>query len=121
MWHHQAAAFWNFPLQCSNMGLGCTAAWSVMSAYARIRKLPLWLVPQTSESSCCDFATGQVPYPAFLSKHWFQESNAYALRGHVRHIILKQFREQNKLPEDHPSVLNMISDIEDFPKSDIPK
>ena len=64
---------------------------------------------------------GEAPYPAFLSKHWFQDENAYALRWHVRHIILEHFRDQTKLPLDHPSVHNMVDDIDGFAESQVPK
>lgn len=73
------------------------------------------------DKAYCNLPAGNIPYPAFLSKHWFQEENAYALRWHVRHIILKQFREQTKLPKDHPSVINMIADIKNFAESKVRK
>ena len=42
------------------------------------------------------------PYPAFLSKHWFQDKNASNLR--------QLFLEQKRLPEDHPTVLAAVED-----------
>ena len=58
-------------------------------------------------SLCC---ADKPPYPAFLSKHWFQDKNASNLRQHVRDLILQLFLEQKRLPEDHPTVLAAVED-----------
>ena len=57
---------------------------------------------------------GETPYPAFLSKHWFQHQNASALRKHIRNLILQLFREQKRLPDDHQTVLHAVADMADY-------
>ena len=62
---------------------------------------------------------GEMPYPAFLSKHWFQHQNASALRKHIRNLILQLFREQKRLPDDHQSVVNAVADMADYQDNEI--
>ena len=57
---------------------------------------------------------GETPYPAFLSKQWFQHENASALRGHIRNLILQLFREQKRLPDDHQTVVNAVAHMADY-------
>lgn len=57
---------------------------------------------------------GEVPYPAFLSRHWFQHQNASALRQHIRNLILQLFTQEKRLPDDHPTVLNAVTDMADY-------
>ena len=41
---------------------------------------------------CADYAQ----FPLFLTKGWFPPSNASALRGHLRWLILQMFQEQSQ-------------------------
>ncbi|KAL3148578.1 hypothetical protein ABBQ38_014010 [Trebouxia sp. C0009 RCD-2024] len=54
---------------------------------------------------------GEVPYPAFLSRHWFQHQNASALRKHIRNLILQLFIDEGRLPADHPTTVNAAKDM----------
>lgn len=72
---------------------------------------------QTKMRSASCFA-GETPYPAFLSKHWFQHQNASALRKHIRNLILQLFREQKRLPDDHQTFINAISDMAEYQENE---
>ena len=60
------------------------------------------------------YFAGETPYPAFLSKQWFQHENASALRKHIRNLILQLFIEQKRLPVDHQSIVNAVADMADY-------
>lgn len=60
------------------------------------------------------YFAGETPYPAFLSKQWFQHENASALRKHIRNLILQLFIEQKRLPVDHQSIINAVADMADY-------
>ena len=62
----------------------------------------------------CFRSAGEVPYPAFLSRNWFQHTNASALRRHIRNLILQLFIEQGRLPADHLTTLNAATDMADY-------
>ena len=66
----------------------------------------------------CINCAGETPYPAFLSKHWFQHQNASALRKHIRNLILQLFREQKRLPDDHPTYVNAVADMAEYQENE---
>lgn len=94
----------------------CLACFEHMPIVIRIHSLPGSLLTVGKE-----LHLHTQPYPAFLSKWWFPYQNAYAMRWHVRQILLKVFREHTKLSSDHTSVVNLVADIEKFDTSAVAK
>ncbi|KAL0035371.1 hypothetical protein WJX77_003485 [Trebouxia sp. C0004] len=78
--------------------------------------LDFWTHAPPDQVELCERGAwkGETPYPAFLSKHWFQHENASALRGHIRNEILKLFRVQKRLPDNHPSMVAAVVDMEEY-------
>ena len=48
--------------------------------------------------------SGGMPYPTFLTKHWFEHANASDLRGHIRNLILELARQQKRVGHGHSSM-----------------
>ncbi|DBA66333.1 TPA: hypothetical protein ACH3X2_002325 [Trebouxia sp. C0005] len=78
--------------------------------------LDFWTHAPPDQVELCERGAwkGDTPYPAFLSKHWFQHENASALRFHIRNEILKLFMVQKRLPDDHPSAVAAVVDMEEY-------
>lgn len=48
---------------------------------------------------------GDMPYPTFLTKVWFEHANASNLRGHIRNLILQLVRHQKRVGAEHASMV----------------
>ena len=57
---------------------------------------------------------GGMPYPTFLTKHWFEHASASDLRGHIRNLILELARQQKRVSDDHPSMVAVAEGLQAY-------